>query len=93
MPRPKSESYDIHLRVPLDLKSRLDLLLYSEVEKRVPFGHYNAFFTDRLREFLNWQVLDLSPYGFPPGYIVKGPKEMINSLKSRLENEQDETLR
>jgi hypothetical protein len=33
----------MQLAIPEDLRAKLDLLLFSEVEGRVPFGAYSAF--------------------------------------------------
>lgn len=37
--------------LPEDLRAKLDIHLYSEVEGRVPHGAYSAFLADRVREF------------------------------------------
>lgn len=84
MPRPSKPTERLNLRLPLDLKVRLDLLLVSELEARVPYGDYTNFFSERLREFLEWKTLDLGPYGFPKGYFIRGPKEMVDSLEVQL---------
>lgn len=84
MPRPSKPTERLNLRIPLELKARLDLLLVSELEARVPYGDYTNFFSERLREFLEWKTLDLSPYGFPQGYFIRGPKEMVESLELKL---------
>lgn len=72
------------LVLPETLRTRLDLLLFSELEGRVPKGNYQRFFIERLREFFEWRRLDLAPYGFPPGYFVAGPKEIIGRLEASL---------
>lgn len=77
---------NINLRVPIDLRARLDLSLYSELESRVPHGAYTRFFTERLREFFSWQTLPLEPLGFPPGFFVRGPAQVIESLRQTLEH-------
>ena len=55
MSRPPSilRSSKINLCLPEDLRARLDLLLYSDSEKRVPQGAYQRFFTNLLNEFFN----------------------------------------
>ena|SRR5436190_21137390 len=78
MPRPSKATERLNLRLPLELKARLDLLLLSELEGRVPYGDYTAFFSERLREFLEWKTLDLSPYGIPG--FVRVPREVVESL-------------
>lgn len=41
------------LRIPLDLRAKLDLHLTSNLEGRVPYGVYSAFFEQLLRDFFN----------------------------------------
>lgn len=74
----------LEISFPESEKGQLDLLLLSEVEGRVPLGSYSNFFRERLREYLDWKRIDLGAFGFPPGYFVSGPKEMIQLLEERL---------
>jgi hypothetical protein len=37
--------------LPEDIRAKLDLYLYSEVEGRVPKGAYQQFFIERIQEF------------------------------------------
>ena len=41
----------LNTTIPGDLRARLDLHLYSEVEMRVPKGAYQRFICERIREF------------------------------------------
>lgn len=75
----------LHLSLPEDIRTRLDLILHSDLEGRVPKGAYQRFFLERLSDFFTHRTLDLTPYGFPTGYFVKGPADMISTLKDRLE--------
>lgn len=75
------------LKLPESVRVRLDLVLFSELENRVPFGKYQEFFLERIREFFEWRRLDLTPYGYPQGYFVAGPKEMIDFLEDKLKGE------
>lgn len=59
--------------------------LWSDVEARVPRGAYAAWFRERIAEFRASTVLDLTPYGMPPGYFVRGPAEVITALRTTLE--------
>lgn len=88
MPKPRNTNAPtrLDLAIPEDLRARLDLLLYSELEGRVPHGAYARFFCSRLREHFEWTRLDLEAFGFPPGYFITGPREMVDKLKSTLEN-------
>lgn len=74
----------LNLRLPESERGRLDLILHSDVEGRVPKGAYAEFFKERLREFFTFKTLDLAPFGFEPGFYVKGPADMIDALERRL---------
>lgn len=41
----------LNLVLPESVRTRLDLLLWSTVEGKVPRGAYQAFFLDRLNEY------------------------------------------
>lgn len=41
----------LHTTLPEDIRAKLDLHLYSEVEGRVPFGAYQKFILERIAEF------------------------------------------
>lgn len=86
MVRPVNIQKTRHLstNLPEDLLARLDLTLYSEIEQRVPLGSYKAFFTARMQEFFSWRKLDLEYLGFPNGYFISGPAEMIDMVEARL---------
>lgn len=74
----------LELKLPESLRTRLDLYLFSELEGRVPKGKYQEFFAERVRAFFGNAKLDLAPFGFPAGYYVEGPKDMIRALQERL---------
>jgi len=90
MPRPPSVIRPtlLHVSIPEDLRTRLDLLLFSSLEGRVPKGAYQRFFSERIQEFFNHRKLDLMPYGAPQGFFVSGPKEMIDTLETILKGKQ-----
>lgn len=75
------------LKLPEDVRGRLDLYLFSEVEQRIPVGAYQSFFLSRIREFFGWKREDLARFGFPDGYFISGPREMVESVIQRLEGE------
>ena len=87
--RPPSPNPAIPLEVSLDpgLRARLDLLLYSEVEQRVPRGAYKRFFESLLVAALDWTQFDLSPYaGTLPGELtLRARPEVVAKLRSLLE--------
>lgn len=53
MPRPRSvvPMTSVELRLPADLLARVDVLLYSDMEGRVPYGERSKFFERLLRGF------------------------------------------
>lgn len=76
----------LELSIPESWRTRLDLLLFSEVEGRVPLGRYREFFLERLRDYFDSRRLELAPFGFPEGAVVSGPKEVIDLLERKLKN-------
>lgn len=91
MPRPPSliPSSTISLCLRQDLRAKLDLQLWSTLEDRVPKGAYKAFFEARMQEHFAWVKLDLQPFGFPAGFFVSGPKEMIQHLEQHLKGKSE----
>lgn len=55
MPRPPNIIPPTHLRtsLPLDLRARLDMHLWSESEGRVPMGAYQRLLIALLSDYLN----------------------------------------
>lgn len=83
MPRHKSlfPKVRMNIRLPLELRARLDLILLSDLEGRVPLGDYSDFFTARTREHLEWKTLNFGD----SGDFVRGPVETIKRLKQLLD--------
>lgn len=84
MPRKPNIDPPVSLRLmlPESIRTRLDLLLFSEIEGRVPLGKYQEFFLERLAEYFNNRPLDLTAYGIPG--TVSGPKDVIELLERKL---------
>ena len=74
----------IHVRLRPDLKQRLDIILTSELEGRIPKGAHKAFIEARLIEYFDWKRIDMTPYGFPEGYFITAPAAMADALINRL---------
>lgn len=89
MPRPPAirPTSAINTHLDEELRTRLDLKLFSEVEGRIPTGAYKRFFETQIRKFFSFRQLDLAPFvGSQPGErLVEGPEETIELLKSYLE--------
>lgn len=89
MPRPKSLTPSAELRIAIsqDLRTRLDEMLFSELEDRVPHGAYSRFFNLMLTQVLIFKTLDLSPFlGTNPGEaIVRADPATLTRLKAHLE--------
>lgn len=77
------------LKLPESLRTRLDLALFSALERRVPQGAYQLFFAERIAEWLSWRRIDLHPWGFPPGYVISGPPEVIAALLRRIQEQKE----
>jgi len=69
------------------LITRLDLILYSEAEQRVPKGAYQRFFNTLLTQYFEHKTLDLAPYlgTLPQVAAVRGREDVIEMLKQHLE--------
>lgn len=82
MPRKPDLDPPVHLKtsLPESVRTRLDLLLFSEIEGRVPKGAYQDFFLQRIQEFFTWRKLDLGG-----GRFVAGPPESIDYIKELLD--------
>lgn len=74
----------LNLNLSPEDRDALDAFLWDQRTNRVPYGAYLDFFSARLHEFFRWKRLDLEPFGFPPGYFVSGPQEMLATLQERL---------
>jgi hypothetical protein len=72
------------LKLPESLRARLDLLLFSELEGRVPKGKYQEFFIERMREYFENRPLALEAYGIAG--TVSGPKETVEELERKLKH-------
>lgn len=77
----------ITFSIPETEGARLDILLYSDGEGRIPFRSYQEFLLRAIRDAWELKPLDLSPYcGTPPGaFIIRGDDEAIRILKQTLE--------
>lgn len=88
MPKPRNliptRRLNLHLRE--DLFTKIELLLFSELEQRVPEGAYRQWFELRIQEYLNSKHLDLAPWAdSPPGaFIVSGTPEAMRALEKTL---------
>ena len=62
MPRPAAitPNKSLHTTLNADLAAKLDLLLYSEVEQRVPKGAYQEFLQARIQEYFSTRRIDLA---------------------------------
>ena len=45
-----------NIRLPIDLVTKIDLLLYDELEERVPFAAWQTLLTKLLKQHLTAQV-------------------------------------
>lgn len=68
----------INLVLPADIRTKLDLYLFSEAEGRVPMGAYQQFFVERIQEFFDQAYLDTGDG------MVRGSKSTIAKLLTRM---------
>ena len=72
--------------LPEDLRAKLDLHLWSELEQRVPVGAYQRFLVERIVEYFNSTSLDIGEYlGLPTSAWVRGTPAAIELLRNKLE--------
>lgn len=83
-------SVPLSLMLPMDIRAKVDAILYSDLEQRVPHGAYQKFFLELIRGFFETKELDMSPYlGTPPGvYIIRGRPYIIDELRRKLQAHQ-----
>jgi hypothetical protein len=86
MPRTKAVTPKSLLKawIPQEMRAKLDLKLFSDLEGRVPLGDYSKYVEQLIRQDLEWAKLDLGLFGGSLGFFVIGPKAMIDELRSRL---------
>ena len=76
MPRPAAitPNKSLHTTLNADLAAKLDLLLYSEVEQRVPKGAYQEFLQARIQEYFSTRRIYLATLipGMPGEHIISG---------------------
>ncbi len=77
----------ITIHIGEDLYGKLSLLLFSSLEKKIPFGAYRKFFEARIREYFE-PGLDIGPVlGLPANqHIVKGSAETLKLLNDFIES-------
>ena len=87
MARPKAAVPKALLKAKIsqELRAKIDLELFSDLEGRVPLGKYSELVETLLKQHLEWGTLQLSVYGLPDGYYVRGPRAMLDELRRRLE--------
>lgn len=92
MPRRKNvlRPKEFHATIPEDMKAKLDLALFSDVEGRIPFGAQQAFLLEAIRIRYEWIGLDLGlllPHLFPLGTSIRGPRTVMDSLRTFIEKD------
>ena len=82
-------SVPTNVYLPESWRTKLDLILFSPVENRVPKGAYQRFFIERLGDFFESRALDLAPYvGSLPGErVIRGRPATIEALEQALKGQ------
>jgi hypothetical protein len=72
---------EIHL--PLRLKTKLALLLWSDIDQRIPQGAYTKLFTELIERYFTEKTLILDPTTSPP-LVVRGSDAALALIKDAL---------
>lgn len=77
----------INLALDEELLGKVEILLFSPAEDRVPKGAYQRLFNRLMREMFESRELDLAPYaGTLPGTaVIRGGETAIAALRRLLE--------
>lgn len=77
----------IHTTFPPELMTKLELLLWSEAEGRIPKGDLQSFLVARIQEYFSNRSLDLAPYlGSLPGeHMVQANDHTLSRLITHLQ--------
>jgi hypothetical protein len=72
----------LNTTLPEDVRAQLEVFLWSPLEGRVPYGAYNTFLLERIREFFSWRRLEIDT---PAGkQTISGPAEALSLIKEAL---------
>lgn len=71
-----------------ELLTKVELLLWSDAEKKIPYGAHQRLFTNLLQQMFETRKMDLSPYAgsLPGAFQVRGTPATLDVLRSLLEN-------
>lgn len=85
-------SIPTHLHLPASWRTRLDLILFSPVEGRIPKGAYQRFFLSRLVEFFDTREMDLGPYlgSLPREHLLRARPATLEALERLLQATQQQ---
>lgn len=77
----------INLHLDAELVGRIDALIWSEAEQRIPKGGYQAFFTEAAVRMMRQRPLDLCPYSgsMPSEHVAYAYPETQEVLRNLLE--------
>jgi len=81
----------VNVAIPQDLHGKMFLLLYSELEQRVPVGAYSRLFSELLRDYFQNRKLDLAPYlgsADSGAFLVSANPQTLSLLKTLLDKGQ-----
>lgn len=79
-------NFELHTTLPARLAARVELLLFSEAEGRVPRGAWQKFLVERLTEYFHHRRVDVGVLiNRPPGdVLIEGNDHSINQLITHL---------
>ena len=61
-PRNTTPSVEVHVMLPVDTVARVNLLLFSELQGRVPLGHLAKFFDRAAKDLLEKLELEAAQH-------------------------------
>ena len=75
--------------LPPDLAVKLDLLLWSDVEGKIPFGAIQQLITLCLRRYFEDKELDLAPFlsSYPGVHTIRAPAHTLSALLTHLKGD------
>ena len=89
-PRSVEPTIDTHVYLPESLHSQISILLWSELEGKIPYGQLSSFLIQRAKEFFATKTLDVGKWtGQEEGIaVVRGDAETLKQLETKLKGMQ-----
>jgi hypothetical protein len=78
--------------LPADLATRVELLLWSDVEGKIPYGAWQEFLVKLIREYFANRNMDLGPFlnSLPGVHVISGSDHTLSALLTHLKTRRSE---